>query len=164
MDVCARRRSSRRHDAGCKAAPDIDRIGRTVMTPNDESRGQIAIGSMVSLVLSARHDPVARILNVDLVAVLVAALLPWSTSGVAIVMVIWLVALVYTVEMRSFLASLRRPVCMLPIALFVLAAAGTLWSDAPWGARLYALSPVTKLLVLPLLFYHFERSSRGMWV
>lgn len=134
------------------------------MTSNDESRGKNSIGSMVSLVLSARHDPVSRILNVDLVAVLVAALLPWSTSGVAIVMVIWLVALVYTVEMRSFLASLRRPVCMLPIALFVLAAAGTLWSDAPWGARLYALSPATKLLALPLLLYHFQRTTRGLWV
>ncbi|WMT79145.1 O-antigen ligase family protein [Bradyrhizobium sp. Ash2021] len=119
---------------------------------------------MFSQVLSARHDPVARILNVDLVAVLVAALLPWSTSGVAIVMIVWLVALVYTLEVRPFLASLRRPVCMLPIALVVLAAVGTLWSDAPWGVRLYALSPVTKLLALPLLLYHFERTKRGLWV
>jgi len=101
---------------------------------------------------------------VDLVAVLVAALLPWSTSGVAIVMIVWLVALVYTLEVRPFLASLRRPVCMLPIALVVLAAVGTLWSDAPWGVRLYALSPVTKLLALPLLLYHFERTKRGLWV
>lgn len=126
--------------------------------------GKTSIGSMFSQVLSARHDPVARILNVDLVAVLVAALLPWSTSGVAIVMIVWLVALVYTLEVRPFLASLRRPVCMLPIALVVLAAVGTLWSDAPWGVRLYALSPVTKLLALPLLLYHFERTKRGLWV
>jgi O-antigen ligase len=134
------------------------------MTQNDRSGEKMSIGSMFSLVLSARHDPVARILNVDLVAVLVAALLPWSTSGVAIVMVVWLVALVYTLEMRPFLASLRRPVCMLPIALVVLAAVGILWSDAPWGARLYALSPVTKLLALPLLLYHFQRTTRGLWV
>ena len=45
-----------------------------------------------------------------------------------------------------------------------LAALGTLWSDAAWGARLYAVSPATKLLFLPFLFYHFERSARGMWV
>ena len=32
------------------------------------------------------------------------------------------------------------------------------------GRALYALSPATKLLVLPFLFYHFERSTRGMWV
>jgi O-antigen ligase len=134
------------------------------MTPNDRIREKMSIGSMFSPVLSARHDPLARIRNVDLVAVLVAVLLPWSTSGVAIGMVVWLVALAPTLEVRQFLASLRRPVCMLPIALVILAALGTLWSDAPWGARLYALSPATKLLALPLLLYHFERTKRGLWV
>src|ERR1700756_94144 len=129
MDVRARRRNSWRHDACCETASRIDRAFRVMMTQNDRSRKKTSIGSMFSLVLSARHDSVARILNVDLVAVLVAALLPWSTSGVAIVMIVWLVALVYTLEVRPFLASLRRPACMLPIALVVLAAVGTLWSD-----------------------------------
>ena len=59
--------------------------------------------------------------------------------------------------------TLKRPICVLPIALFGLATIGTFWSDAPWGARLYAISPTAKLLVLPVLFYHFERSSRGLW-
>jgi len=45
-----------------------------------------------------------------------------------------------------------------------LALAGTLWSDATWGARLYAVGPTAKLLMLPLLLYHFERSPRGVWV
>jgi O-antigen ligase len=134
------------------------------MAPNEPIREKMSIGSMFSRVLSARHDPLARIRNVDLLAVLVVVLLPWSTSGVAIGMVVWLLALLPTMELRPFLRSLRRPVCMLPIALVVLAALGTLWSDAPWGARLYALSPVTKLLVLPLLLYHFERTTRGLWV
>ena len=102
--------------------------------------------------------------NVDLIAVLVAVLLPWSTSGVGIGMVLWLAALAATLELRPFLRSLQRPICALPIALVALAALGTLWSDAPWGARLLAFSPATKLLVLPFLFYHFERSERGMWV
>ncbi len=53
---------------------------------------------------------------------------------------------------------------MLPIALFVLAVAGTLWSDAPWGERIYAVGPTAKLLMLPVLFYHFERSARGVQV
>ena len=43
-----------------------------------------------------------------------------------------------------------------------MAAVGTLWSDAPWGARLYAIGPAAKLLMLPVLFYHFERSARGV--
>src|SRR3954469_17530558 len=121
-------------------------------------------GSLLSRILAARHDTAARILNVDLVAVAVAALLPWSTSGVSIGMVLWLVALVPTVDWRSLLHSLRRPVSWLPIALVALVAAGTLWSDAAWAARSYALSPATKLLALPLLLYHFQRSTRGMWV
>jgi len=122
------------------------------------------IGSMVPRLLSSARDPAVRIFNVDLLAVLVAVLLPWSTSGVGIGMPLWLAALAATLELRPFLRSLLRPICVLPIALVALAALGTLWSDAPWGARLYALSPATKLLFLPFLFYHFERSTRGMWV
>jgi hypothetical protein len=119
---------------------------------------------MLSVMAAARHDPFARMLNADLIAVLVAVLLPWSTSGVGIGMLIWLAALAATLELRPFLRSLERPISALPIALVALAAVGTLWSEASWGARLYALSPATKLLFLPLLFYHFARSTRGMWV
>src|ERR1700688_5042809 len=115
MDVRAGRRNSRRHDAGSQTAPRIARAGRTAMTPNDRSWEKMSSDSMFSLVLSARHDPAARILNVDLLAVLVAALLPWSTSGVAIGVVLWLVALVPTLEVRPFFRSLRRPACLLPI-------------------------------------------------
>ena len=118
----------------------------------------------LSTVFSARHDPAARILNVDLLTILIAVLLPWSTSGVAIVAVLWVVALLPTLGLRPFLASLKRPISALPIALFGLAVVGTLWSDAAWSARLYAVGPTLKLLALPLLFYHFERSPRGVWV
>src|SRR5260370_114475 len=120
--------------------------------------------SGLSLVVSAWRDPAARILNVDLVTVLIAILLPWSTSGVSIAGVLWVVALIPTIEMRAFLRSLMRPICALPIAFFALALVGTLWSDASWAARLYASSPAAKLLILPLLLYHFERSPRGVWV
>jgi O-antigen ligase len=118
----------------------------------------------LSTILSARHDPAARILNVDLLTILIAILLPWSTSGVAIAAVLWVVALAPTVELRPFLASLKRPMSALPVALFGLAVIGTLWSDAAWSARLYAVGPTLKLLALPLLFYHFERSPRALWV
>jgi O-antigen ligase len=120
--------------------------------------------SLLSVIWSARHDPAARILNIDLLTVLIAILLPWSTTGVAIAAVLWFVALIPTVEPRALLRSLLRPISVLPIAIFALALLGTLWSDASWGARLHAVSPTAKLLVLPLLFYHFQRSSRGVWV
>jgi O-antigen ligase len=120
--------------------------------------------SGLALVMSATHDPAARILNVDLVAVLIAFLLPWSTTGVVIAMALWIIALVPTLEVGAFLRSLRRPICILPIAMFALALLGTLWSEAPWGERLYGVGPTVKLLVLPLLLYHFERTTRGVWV
>jgi O-antigen ligase len=120
--------------------------------------------SGLALVMSARHDPAARILNVDLLTVLIAILLPWSTTGVVIVAVLWVIALIPTLDMRPLVRSLARPICILPIALFALALAGTLWSGAPWGERLHAVGPAAKFLVLPLLLYHFERSARGMWV
>jgi O-antigen ligase len=118
----------------------------------------------LSTVLSAWHDPAARILNVDLLTILIAIVLPWSTSGVAIAAVLWVVALLPTLELRAFLLSLKRPISALAVALFGLAVVGTLWSDAAWSTRLYAVGPTVKLLALPLLFYHFERSPRGIWV
>jgi O-antigen ligase len=120
--------------------------------------------SRLSVILRAWDDPVARVLNVDLLTVLIAILLPWSTSGVAIVAVVWIFALIPTVGVRALLRSLSRPVSVLPLVFFALALVGTLWSDASWSERLYAVGPTAKLLVLPLLFYHFERSPHGMWV
>ena len=110
------------------------------------------------------RDPAAWARTADVFAVLIALALPWSTSLVAIFVVAWLVTVAPTLDIRLLMQSLKRPVCALPIALFALAVVGTLWSDASWGVRLYAISPTAKLLVLPVLIYHFERSTRGMWV
>jgi O-antigen ligase len=126
--------------------------------------GNTPVVSKFSMVFAAWHDPAARMFNVDLLAVLIAISLPWSTSATAILVILWMIALVWTLEARPFLASLKRPISVLPIALFALALIGTLWSDAAWSARLYAVTPTVKLLVLPLLLYHFERSPRGGWV
>jgi O-antigen ligase len=114
--------------------------------------------------LSVWRDPAVWAKTADIFAVMIALALPWSTSLVGIFASLWLVTVAPTLDLKRFLESLKRPICALPIALFVLALVGTLWSDAPWGARTYALSPATKLLVLPVLLYHFERSTRGMWV
>ncbi|WP_426443218.1 O-antigen ligase family protein [Bradyrhizobium genosp. P] len=100
----------------------------------------------------------------DVVVVLTALSLPWSTSAVGIFGVVLLITVAPTLDVKAFGAHLKRPICAAPIALFVLALAGTLWSDAAWGARLYAVGPTAKLLVLPVLLYHFERSTRGTWV
>lgn len=120
--------------------------------------------SLLATIWSARHDPASRILNVDLLAVLMAVLLPWSTSGVAILSVLWLAALLWTLEIRAFAQAMKRPVFWLPVALFALAVAGMLWSDAPWSVRFHAAGQAVKLLFLPLIMYHFQRTPRGKWV
>ncbi|KYG98597.1 O-antigen ligase family protein [Bradyrhizobium sp. DOA1] len=110
------------------------------------------------------RSPAAWRETVDILAVLTAASLPWSTSLAGIFNALMLLCMVPFLDFRAFLQSLKRPICVAPIALVVLALVGTLWSEASWGARLYAVNPTVKLLVLPLLLYHFERSSRGGFV
>jgi O-antigen ligase len=123
-----------------------------------------AIASPENTVVRLWRDPAAWVTAADIFAVLTALALPWSTSLVAIFVLCWLGTAAWTLDYGVYFQSLKRPICFLPIALFVLAAVGTLWSDASWAARLYAVGPAAKLLVLPGLFYHFERSARGMWV
>jgi len=117
-----------------------------------------------ALLIRRWRDPAAWMTTTDIVAVLLAASLPWSTSlvgifGVALVIVMW-----PAIDTSDFVASLKRPFCAAPVALFFLALIGTLWSDARWGMRFYAVAPTAKLLLLPLLFHHFRRSQRGLWV
>lgn len=118
----------------------------------------------MSSALRLWRDPATWTAVADVCAVLAALTLPWSTSLVAIFMTCWLGAVAWVMDYGAYLQLLRRPICYLPFALVGLAIVGTLWSDAPWSTRLYAIVPTIKLLVLPGLFYHFERSGRGMWV
>jgi O-antigen ligase len=117
-----------------------------------------------SPLLAKLRDPAAWVTTTDVVAVLLAASLPWSTSLVGIFGAALVLVTVPSLEGAAFAEALKRPICVAPFALFVLALIGTLWSDAPWGARLHAVGPTAKLLVLPFLLYHFERSQRGVWV
>jgi O-antigen ligase len=110
------------------------------------------------------HDPAVRLRNVDRLAMLIAILLPWTTTGTGAAVVLWLTALVPTIEPHALLQSLKRPASALPIGFFALVLAGLLWSDAPAHERMHQLSQVSKLLLLPLLIYHFERSPRGIGV
>ena len=101
----------------------------------------------------------------DIVAVLLAVSLPWSTSLVGIFGVVLVLVMLPAIDAARVhrVAEASEPV-LAPIALFALALVGTLWSDARWGMRFYSVAPTAKLLLLPLLFYHFERSRRGLWV
>lgn len=100
----------------------------------------------------------------DGLAAAVAVSLPWSTSATAILIVAWLLALIPTLQRDALIDVMKKPAAYLPVALVAIAALGTLWADVAWAERSRGLSGFLKLLVLPLLFFHFRRSANAHWV
>ena len=103
-------------------------------------------------------------LSLDLYPALAAASLPWSTTAVSVFMVLWLIALLPTIRWPVFLEALRAPASYLPLVFFALAGAGLLWTQESWPDGIRGLEPVVKLLAIPLLLYHYQRSERANWV
>jgi O-antigen ligase len=121
----------------------------------------------LSPAFAAWHSRPARLLYADLLAALVAAALPWSTTAVAILLGFWLLALIpliSTPDLRAFVRVLSLPVSWLPLAIFALALVGTLWAIGPWQDRIHGISPVVKLVAIPFILHHFQRTERGAWV
>jgi O-antigen ligase len=122
-----------------------------------------AVGEPLGALLWRRwHDPAAWTETSDFFLVLMALSLPWSTTLTSIFMAAALITMAPFFDAKAFMRSLRHPASIFPVALFGLAAVGMLWSDAPWGGRFFAVGPASKLLMVPLLFYHAERSTRGV--
>ena len=111
------------------------------------------------------RDSAAWIRPADILAVLVALSLPWSTSLVAIFVMVFLLSLIPAFDAKHFVQALKQPASVAPVALFALALLGMLWaSDISWTARLHGLAPVAKLLLIPVFIYQFGKSGRGLWV
>ena len=104
------------------------------------------------------------LLCVDIYPALAAASLPWSTTAVSIFMLLWLIVVLPTIRWPAFFEALHAPASYLPLAFFALAFAGLFWIADSWPVGFQGLLPVTKLLAVPLLLYHYERSERGHWV
>ena len=104
------------------------------------------------------------LLCVDLYPALAAASLPWSTTAVSVFMVVWLLVVVPTIRWQAFLEALRAPAGYLPLVFLALAFAGLSWTEDSWATGIQGVAPVSKLLAVPLLLYHYERSERGHWV
>ncbi|WLA61457.1 hypothetical protein [Bradyrhizobium diazoefficiens] len=100
----------------------------------------------------------------DVLVILIAASLPWSTTAPSIFVGLWLLAVTPTVNWHDYARELTRPAFALPFALLLLALLGVLWSDGAWPDRLHAIKPVAKLVLIPPLLYHFSRSERGFQV
>src|SRR6516165_10110649 len=116
-----------------------------------------------SLPLRARLDRGQWNAVVDWLAVGFAVSLPWSTSATGILVALWILAAVPTLDM-SARRDISEPAAYFPVLLWLLAAIGMLWADVSFADRLGGLSKFHRLLVIPLLLIHFRRSERGIWV
>jgi len=100
----------------------------------------------------------------DWLAVGVAASLPWSTSATGILVAMWLIALLPTLNWDFVRRELGIAPGCLPVLLWLFGAIGMLWADVPWSERIGALGAFHRLLMIPLLLAQFRRSDRGIWV
>jgi O-antigen ligase len=119
---------------------------------------------MPSVTILNRFDRTRLARLADWLAVAVAASLPVSTSATGILVVLWLLVLIPSLDLRELRQIVATPAGGLPALLFLLGAVGMLWADVTWMARLDGLESFFKLLVIPLLFVQFRRSERGLWV
>ncbi len=100
----------------------------------------------------------------DWLAVAVAVSLPWSTSATGILIVLWLLALLPSLELAAIKRELLTAAGGLPVALWALATLGLFWADVSWAERLAGYSSFHRLVAIPLLLAQFRRSEHGMRV
>lgn len=119
---------------------------------------------MISLPLTGpfSHARLARLADGLMIAVAVS--LPWSTSATGILLVLWLLALVPTLDWPGLRRELLTAAGGLPVLLVLLGLAGMLWADVTLIERWKGLGSFFKLLIIPLLLVQFRRSDRGAWV
>src|SRR5262249_48376911 len=100
----------------------------------------------------------------DWAALGVAVSLPWSTSATSILVVVWLVTLLPTLDLVTVRREVETAAGGLPVLLCLLAALGMLWAEVSWADRIDGLGGFHRLLVIPLLLAQFRRSEHGVWV
>jgi hypothetical protein len=100
----------------------------------------------------------------DGLAVALVVSLPWSTSVTSILAVLWLLALIPTLDRSLLCRVVTLAAGGLPVLLVALGAIGMLWADVAWAERLGGVTPFLKLLFIPLLLHQFCRSASGRHV
>jgi O-antigen ligase len=117
---------------------------------------------MTSLASSARPGDAVLTRLADWLVVVVAIVLPWSTSATAICVVAWLLALLPTLDLASIRREVESAAGGLPVLLWCLGVVGMLWADASWTERLHGLGSFHRLLAIPLLLAQFRRSHHAI--
>jgi O-antigen ligase len=100
----------------------------------------------------------------DWLAVGVALSLPWSTSATSILIVLWFLAWLPSLDLNALRREVASAAGGLPALLWALAVLGLLWASVPWGERFEGLGSFHRLLAIPVLLAQFRSSERGMLV
>ena len=100
----------------------------------------------------------------DWLAVGVALSLPWSTSATSILVVVWFLGWLPTLDVSALRREFASAAGGLPVLLWALGAFGMLWAAVSWGERFEGLGSFHRLLAIPLLLAQFRGSDRGMLV
>lgn len=100
----------------------------------------------------------------DCLALGVALSLPWSTSATSILLVLWLIALLPTLDVAPVRREVATAAGGLPVLLWLVGALGMLWADVTWSERFGGLEGFVRLLAIPLLLAQFRRSDKGAFV
>src|SRR5260370_14400018 len=103
------------------------------------------------------------VLLADWEVVALAIALPWSTSATSILLVVWLITLIPTLNAAAIWRELKSPAGGLPVLLWLLGAIGMLWADVSWPERFAGLASFHRLLTIPLFLAQFRRSGNGHW-
>jgi O-antigen ligase len=119
---------------------------------------------MTSLPILPGFDRARWMRMADWLAVGVAISLPWSTTATGILIALWLIAVLPTLDVGELRRELQAAAGFLPVLLWLLAAVGMLWADVTWIERIGGLGKFHRLLLIPLLLVHFRRSENGVWV
>lgn len=120
---------------------------------------------MMQTVLIGRLLDRTRLVRIaDALVVASVMSLPWSTSATGILNVLWLLALVPTLDMGSLRRVVATPAGGWPVAFWLLALIGLLWSVGPVREVLGGFQAYARLLVIPLLLVQFRDSTRVVWV
>ena len=152
-----------RHPPGLqhdRAGPS--RAGRRAVT---DQATTLARETTAQMLWRRLRSPAAWCETADLFAILTVASLPWSTSLAAIFNAAFLVCMVPFLDVARIPAIAEAPDRSRADRAGPARAGRHAVVGCGLGRRgFYAVNPTVKLLVLPVLLYHFERSPRGHWV
>jgi O-antigen ligase len=116
---------------------------------------------MTAVSTTARFDRTSLVLLADWLAVGVAVALPWSTSLTDVLIALWLVLALATLDAAALKRELMTAAGGFPVILCGLGAVGMLWANVAWVERAGGLDGFIRLLAIPLLLAQFRRSGHG---